>query len=417
MFETIRSNILALPSLAKFAVAMTLVVGIPPLSRRVRLPPLVGLILSGVVLGPHGLGIFGEERPVGDFFADLGKLLLMFFAGLEMDLQLFQRTRHRSILFGLSTTALPFTLGMMVCSWNGYGLIPAMVMGSLMASHTLLGSPIIGQLGASRLEPMAVTVGATILSDALSLVFFSICVATFRNGFSMSALTVHLIEIAAFVPLILVGLSRAAAMVLAKLEDDEDGYFVVMLAVMAVAAMLAEAFHLPGITGAFMAGLSVNAAVRDKPAKEKLKFFGYNFFIPVFFIVTGFLIDPRVFARSTIANLPLVAGIIAAVFIGKWIAAALVSRAFDYGRSTELTIWSLTLPQVASTVAAALVGYDTLNRAGQRLIDHQTLNAVLVLMLITSIVGPILTHRFAPAMLESTTLPEPRSNLSPADWR
>ena len=52
---------------------MAIIVGIPPLSRRARLPAVVGLRLSGVVLGPHVLGFFGEHSPIADFFAELGK--------------------------------------------------------------------------------------------------------------------------------------------------------------------------------------------------------------------------------------------------------------------------------------------------------------------------------------------------------
>src|SRR6478609_4937509 len=98
----------SLPSLAKFAVGMAIIVGIPRLSRRVGLPAVVGLLLSGVVLGPHFLGLFGEHAPVADFFAELGKLLLMFFAGLEIDIAQFRRERNKSIIFGLVTTLIPY---------------------------------------------------------------------------------------------------------------------------------------------------------------------------------------------------------------------------------------------------------------------------------------------------------------------
>jgi hypothetical protein len=64
-------------------------------------------------------------------------------------------------------------------------------------------------------------------------------------------------------------------------------------------------------------------------------------------------------------------------------------------------MWSLTLPQVAATLAATLVAFDTFDPAGQRLIDSRLLNVVLVLMLTTSILGPVLTERFAPRMLPS----------------
>jgi hypothetical protein len=68
-------------------------------------------------------------------------------------------------------------------------------------------------------------------------------------------------------------------------------------------------------------------------------------------------------------------------------------------------MWSLTLPQVAATLAATLVAFDTFDAAGHRLIDERLLNAVLVLMLTTSILGPVLTERFAPRLLESDTPP------------
>jgi Kef-type K+ transport system membrane component KefB len=109
--EWIRSHALALPNLARFALAMAILVGVPPLSRRMRLPAVVGLLLCGVVIGPHVLGLFPLHPSIAQFFADLGKLLLMFFAGLEIDLALFRRARTRSIIFGLLTTSIPLALG------------------------------------------------------------------------------------------------------------------------------------------------------------------------------------------------------------------------------------------------------------------------------------------------------------------
>ena len=67
-----------------------------------------------------------------------------------------------------------------------------------------------------------------------------------------------------------------------------------------------------------------------------------------------------------------------------------------------MTMWSLTLPQVAATLAAALVAYNTFSPAGQRLADSHLLNAVLVLMLATSILGPTLTERFVAALLKES---------------
>jgi hypothetical protein len=93
--EALRSQALALPPLAKFAAVIAVMVGVPALAHRVGMPEMVGLLLFGVVLAPHVLGTFGEDRPTADFFAELGKLLLMFSAGLESDVALFRNARTR----------------------------------------------------------------------------------------------------------------------------------------------------------------------------------------------------------------------------------------------------------------------------------------------------------------------------------
>jgi Kef-type K+ transport system membrane component KefB len=401
LLDTLRSHVLALPPLAKFAVVIAVIVGVPAISRRLKLPEMVGLLLFGVILGPHVLGFFGENRPTADFFAELGQLLLMFSAGLEIDVDRFRKARTRSIIFGLLTTIVPLVLGTVFGFLFGYATIAAIVVGSLMASHTLLGIGIVARVGAIRLEPVIVAIGATVMSDTLSLLVFAVCISTYATGFSPSGLVVQVVEIAIFVPLILVGVSRAGAFLLTKVSDNEAAHFVLLLGVMAVAGVLADVVNLPGIVGAFLAGLAVNAAVREHPAKAKLEFFGKALFIPSFFIVTGFLIDPVTFARSIVENFPLVAGLVGTLILGKWLAAAVAGRAFGYARTEWLTVWSLTLPQVAATLAATLVAYRTVDSGGQRMLDETMLNAVLVLMLATSILGPVLTERFAPRMLDN----------------
>lgn len=398
----VRDHLLTIPDLAKFALGMVMIVSIPRLCRRAGIPAVVGLLLGGTLVGPYVLGFFGTEHPIADFMGELGKLLLMFFAGLEIDLALFRRARNRSVAFGLTTTVIPLLLGTAVGLAFHFGTVPSIVIGSLLASHTLLGLPVIDRLGLHRAEPVTVAVGATVMSDTLSLVVFAVCVSVYTTGFSPSGLVVLLVEIAGYIALMMFGFGRFGSYMLKKFEDEEDAYFILMLCFMAVAGVMANAIQLPGIVGAFLAGLAVNAAVRDKPASAKLEFIGDTLFIPIFFIVTGFLINPIVFVSDVADNFSLVAGIIAALLIGKGIAAWITGRAFGYTRDERLTVWSLTLPQVAATLAAALVAHDTIGPGGRRLLDDHVLNAVLVLMLATSILGPVLTERFAPRLKAST---------------
>jgi Kef-type K+ transport system membrane component KefB len=132
-------------------------------------------------------------------------------------------------------------------------------------------------------------------------------------------------------------------------------------------------------------------------------------FIPIFFIVTGFLVAPIAVAHTIFDEFWLVAGIVTALILGKGIAAAIAGRAFGYAFQARLTMWALTLPQVAATLAATLVGYNTLNAAGVRLLDEKMFNTVLVLLLVTSILGPTLTQLFAPRMVEQETRAKSRA--------
>jgi Na+:H+ antiporter len=398
IIEYLRTHLASLSTITRFAIALAAVFVMPPLSRRLRLPSVVGLLVAGIILGPYVLDVFGKERPVADFMADLGKLLLMFIAGLEVNLDLFRQAQRKVTIFGIVTTTIPLILGALVGLWFGYAVLPAIVLGSLLASHTLLARPIITEFGVERMEPVIVTYGATVMSDTLSLVVFAVCVSTYQRGFAISVLVMQLVEIVAFVLFVLFGLSRIARYALSKVEDQEDAYLIALFGALAVAAALAAVVQLPGIVGAFLVGLALNEAAQNKPATEKLGFFANAFFIPAFFLVTGFLIDPAVFMRSLINNFGLAISIVLALLIGKFIAAQSTGRGFGYSPAARMTVWSLTLPQVAATLAAALVGFKTFDPAGVPLIDQRVLNSVFVLMLGTSILGPVMTQRYAPLM-------------------
>src|SRR6516225_7103345 len=221
--DAFRSHAVALPNLAKFAIVMAIIAGAPALTRRFRFPEIVGLLAFGVLLGPYVLDVAPMNHPIVQFFGDLGRLLLMFTAGLEIEISHFREAQTRSVTFGLITTAVPQLLGTAYGLAFGYGIIPAIVIGSLLASHTLLALPIVKRLGALGVEPVVVAIGATMVSDTLSLIIFGICVSTYTTGFSPAGLAVQIVEVAIFVPLIVIGVSRAGAWILNKLRDNQAG--------------------------------------------------------------------------------------------------------------------------------------------------------------------------------------------------
>ena len=383
-----------LPVLARFAIIMAICLTVPPLCRRIRIPACVGLLFVGVVVGPNELHLFPQEGPVAGFLAQVGKLLLMFFAGLEIDLSQFQRTGKRSVGFGLLTFAIPQVMGTAVGLWAGYGWLAGVLIGSLMASHTLLGFPIVQRMKLVSGEAVAVTIGGTVLTDLLSLLVLAVCLPIYTSGFSTSAFAIQIVELIVYILLVLWGLSTLGRWLIQRMGASKEGEILLLFLIMTLAGIAAEAINLEAIVGAFLAGLAVNRTLSRSEAKEEFEFLGNTLFIPIFFVSIGFLIDVRVFVQTLVGRPGLVFGIVGGLIASKYLAARATRQLFGYSHSQGGLIWSLSLPQVAATLAAAIVAYQTENAGGVRLIDELVINAVLVLVVVTSILGPVLTEHF-----------------------
>jgi Na+:H+ antiporter len=162
----------------------------------------------------------------------------------------------------------------------------------------------------------------------------------------------------------------------------------------------------------------VNRSIQRSEAKEELEFLGNTLFIPAFFLTIGFLIDPRVFASTVVSHFGLCATIVGGLIAAKMLAALSAQRIFGYSMTEGLLMGALSLPQVAATLAAALVAFQTKNADGVRLIDEPVINTVIVLMVVTSVLGPILTARFGKRLAEAEqSLPSTAPRPLPAEAR
>jgi len=394
MVDPAQEPIVHLPLLVRFALLLAIFLLIPRLCRRLRIPPAVGLLLAGVALGPSGLHTLPNAAPVAEFFAEIGVLLLMFFAGLEIDLSQFRRTGVRSLAFGGLTFSIPLVVGAAVSLLAGYGWLAAVLIGSLMASHTLLGFPIVQRMKLVTDEAVAVTIGGTVFTDLASLVVLAVCLPIHSSGFSASAFAVLIGELVVYVLLILGGLRAVGPWLMRRFGESKESQVTLVLLIVALAGFGAEAIHLEAIIGAFLAGLAINQSLSHSETKEELEFLGNTLFLPMFFVSIGFLIDVGVFLQTLWTNTGLVVGIVGGLIAAKFVAARLTQRLFGYSRSQGNLIWSLSLPQVAATLAATIVAYESKNAAGVRLIDEPVINTVLVMVVVTSILGPILTEYF-----------------------
>jgi Kef-type K+ transport system membrane component KefB len=289
----------------------------------------------------------------------------------------------------------------------GYSASACAVIGAILASHTLLGLPIVKQQGLVEHEVVVITVGATLFTDMLSILVLALCVPIHVRGFDPGGVLIILAWLVIYVPGVLIGLSWLAKRLLTTFGTSRTSSALIMLVVMAVAAQVAEWIGMEGIIGAFLAGVCLKRAFGEIRGDDSLDVMSQALFIPVFFITAGFLVDFKVFFATLSSQPLLVFGVLAALFGGKWLAATAAARRFGRGASERNLMFALTVPQVAATLAVALVAYATKNPAGQRLIDQPMLNATVVLVIMSSVLGLILTERAAGQIKQAAPASKP----------
>jgi Kef-type K+ transport system membrane component KefB/nucleotide-binding universal stress UspA family protein len=411
------SQVLGKELIVPFAILLVVILIVPILFERLRLPGLVGLVFAGVVLGPSGWNLFHTELPIIKLLSNIGLIYLMFVAGLEIDIEQFRQHKKRSLGFGSFTFSIPLVMGTLVGWIFGFSWNTSILIGSLFASHTLLAYPIISRLGVVSNKAVISTIEATIFTNIGSLLVFTLCIAASHPGaFSLGRLITLLGWLIIYSIIILVGFDWVGKEFFRRSGDDEVNKFLFVLLAVFIAAVGAQFIGVEKIFGAFLAGLAVNEAVGDGLVKEKVIFVGNVLFIPIFFVDLGLLIDPSVFLKS-IDNFKLTLLILVGLIASKFLAAWLAKLIYRYDWRETLTMWSLSIPQAGTTLAATFVGYQ----AG--LLSPEVLNSVVVLMFLTSILGPWMTSRVAVTLnssadlqLPSPTLPEKKPEENHADF-
>ncbi|MCU0311141.1 MAG: cation:proton antiporter [Acidimicrobiales bacterium] len=372
-----------------FTVVGLIIVAAPIIFERLRLPAVLGLLTFGALIGPNVLDLlpqFTGLRAVGS----IGVLYLIFLAGLQLDLETFARFRKISAGFGALTSVVPMALGTGVALLLGIDPRPALLIGSFWASFTLIAYPTVARYGLSRTRAVAAIVGASAITDAVSLVVLALIVGAETGDAGGAQLVLQIA--AGFVVLgiyCFVVVPAVARWFFTGLGQERTLRYMLVFISLTSSAMVAELVGVEPLIGAFFVGVGLNRLVPNaSPLMAVTDFFGNALFIPTFLISVGLLFDPEVmFVWSTMR---LAIAFTAALVVGKAIAAWLTGLTFRLARAEVGLLFSMSVAQAAATLAATVIGYEI------GLYGADVVNAVMVVVAVSLIITSVTTNRFAP---------------------
>ena len=372
-----------------FLLIMTIILITPLLSERLRLPGIIGIIVGGMLIGPHGFGLLEDNDRI-QFLSTIGLVYLMFSAGLEVDINQFMKVRARAFVFGIITFIFPQLMGMGMGYLLGLDWLGMILLGSAFASHTLLAFPILTKLGVARNEAVAVTAGATVLTDIGAFIVLAVVLgAKSGGGVSVGYFIQLLVLLVLFTAGIIFGLPRLGKLVFQRLTGRAVEFQFVVVALF-VAAFVAELIGVHEVVGAFLAGLAVNSMLpRHSPVAGHVLFIGESLFIPIFLLYSGLITDPLTFLESPQTML-VALGVTIVAYVSKLIAAWVTAKIYNYTRSEFWTAYGLSHAQAAVTIPTLVIGLET------GLFDATLFNAAILMILLTSITSPLIVQRVAP---------------------
>lgn len=381
----------------KFLLILAIILFVPIILNKVKIPHLLGLIIAGAIIGPHGFNLLLRDSSI-ILSGTAGLLYIMFLAGLEIDLTEFKKNSLRSVLFGLYCFIIPMVLGI----FSGlyllkFSLLTSILMASMFASHTLIAYPILSKLGIIKNRAVTISVGGTMITDTLALLVLAV-VVQMTKGAVDSAFWIKLTTSILLFGLTVSLLFPIIARWFFKHFKDNVSQYIFVLVLVFLGAVLAELAGVDAIIGAFIAGLSLNRLIPStSPLMNRIDFVGNAIFIPFFLISVGMLVDFRAFVQD-FETLKVAAVMTTMAVIAKYTAAWLTQKSFGMTADERRVIFGLNNAHAAATLAIVMVGYNVIlgyTPAGDpiRLFNESILNGAIIMILITCTIATIMAQK------------------------
>jgi len=375
------------------------------LSVRLGQPSVLGELLVGILLGPslinllHLPGLSNERlSETVHQLGEIGVLLLMFIAGLELHLDELRHTMRASALAGTLGVVLPFVLG-----W-GTGLLfhleppAAIFLGlTLGATSVSISAQTLMELKVLRSRVGFGLLGAAVFDDILVILLLSIFFALTGGGSSFADIALVFGRMALFFALtIAFGLWLLPRLVrwVRELPISQNVLSLAIITVLCYAIAAELIGGMAAITGAFLAGLMFARSPERDALEPRVSALAYGFFVPIFFVSIGLSVN----VASITAGLGLAAAVIVVAIVGKLVGAGLGAK---WGKFAWREAWQLGAGMISRGEVGLIVASVGL-QAG--LINETEFAAIVGMVIVSTLVTPpVLRFLFKkPKVLETS---------------
>ncbi len=379
-----------------FFIVLVIILLAPLLLNKLKIPHIIGMIVAGVLVGPHGFNVLNDDSSFA-IFGQVGLLYLMFLAGLEIDMYHLKLNLRRGLFFGSLTLFVPLIIGVLSSMWILHlDITTSLLLGAMYAAHTLIAYPVAARYGITRAPAVLVAVVGTIIAVAGSLLVIAAAVNINRDGGLNPAAFLWLsVRVVIWVLALLFFFPRITRWFFKSYSDRVTQYVFVMMMVF-LAAWSAQLIGLEGVLGAFLAGLILNRFVPPaSPLMSSIEFVGNAIFIPYFLIGVGMMINLRVVAN--VDTLWVAAVMLTVALVSKWIPAYITKRRYGFGKSSCKVMFGLTAAHTAVALAVVTLGFQ------MGMLSVVMLNATILVILVTCAVAPLIVAAGAPKLKISMT--------------
>lgn len=342
---------------------------------RLKLPSVIGIILLGILCGPV-LKIIRVDNTI-EFFSDISILFLMFLAGLETDLESVKKQGKASLVIALSGVFVPFFLSFiflfMKFSFNSSYII-GLTLTATSVSITVMTLLEIGKLNTRS----GITIlGSAVMDDVIGILFMSISFVFLFHSGNFYIVILKLVLLMVFIYILYVYIINRAFHFVSNFKSHD------MVSSLAIILMLflsyfSEEMGIAGITGAYVAGVSISKTRFSKRVLDNTHIIVDTLFISFFFFVVGVKTSINLHDLNFLFTFVLTILAIISKVIGCGLASYLNGLTLD--ESLKVGVGMIPRGEVGLVIASIALS--------RGFVDQVVYNGFVIMILLTTLITP-----------------------------